>query len=140
MKFPAAAGALVLPWHLRGGFLCHVIKVVHFLILLNNLFFWTFLRAPGLCQDSSTSASGMHHPFIGKMYPCIGRASPHLSFEWYNWPAGYQFDQTIDRLSQHTEKEAHLGLERAARIYRWSVDHGGICPTSMASVQAQERA
>jgi hypothetical protein len=31
-------------------------------------------------------------------------------------------------------------VERTARIHRRSFDHSGICPTSMASVQAQERA
>ncbi len=44
----------------------------------------------------------------------------------------------MGKLSQHTEKEAHLGVERTGGIHRWSFDHGGICPTSMASIQAEE--
>jgi hypothetical protein len=48
------------------------------------------------------------------------------------------FEQAIGKLSQRAEKEAHLGLERNARIYRWSFDHSGIYPAGMASVQAQE--
>ena len=44
----------------------------------------------------------------------------------------------IDRLSQRTQKEAHVGVERTARIHRWSFDHNGIHPTSMASIQAEE--
>lgn len=42
------------------------------------------------------------------------------------------------RLSQRTEKGARLGVERTARIHRWSFDHGRIYPASMGSVQAEE--
>ncbi len=46
--------------------------------------------------------------------------------------------ESTDRLSQCTQKEAHLGVERTAGIHRWSFDHGGIYPTSVASIQAEE--
>ncbi len=46
--------------------------------------------------------------------------------------------EATERLSQRTEKEAHLGVERTARINRWSFDHGGVYPTNMASIQAEE--
>jgi hypothetical protein len=46
--------------------------------------------------------------------------------------------EATDRLSQRTEKEAHLGVERTARIHRRSFDHNGIYTTGMASVQAEE--
>ena len=91
-----------------------------------------------LRQDISISANGIHHVFFGKYLPRVCGKRPHLSLEWYNWSAGYWFEKAIGRLSQRTKKEAHLGLERTARIRRWSFDHNGICPTGMASVQAQE--
>jgi len=49
-----------------------------------------------------------------------------------------RFGKAIGKLPQRAEKEAYLGLERTAGVHRWSFDYTGICPTSMASIQAQE--
>jgi len=48
--------------------------------------------------------------------------------------------EATDRLSQGTEKEAHFGVERIARIHRRSFDYSGVHTASMASVQIEERA
>jgi hypothetical protein len=88
-------------------------------------------------QDISISAKGIHHLFFGKYLPEWVENILILASNGIIGGKIMVYD-AIDRLSQRTQKEAHVGVERTARIHRWSFDHNGIHPTSMASIQAEE--
>ena len=85
----------------------------------------------------SNRTNGICHHFVGGSYHGYVEDIPILGLNGIDG-VEIMVQKAIDSLSQRAEKEARLGVERTARIHRWSFDHGGIYPTSMASIQAEE--